>query len=155
MQEHDYSSMLSNPGFLAVADAIRSATVKAQAIKAQAKKANRRSDYREIRYELLPELRRKRTLPGVGPFLEALGEFVTSYNAESARRLELEKRTGIRRVTTDEWSAFVELASRQKDASVIGALLCAYASCREPRQPGSDEEPNVPEEPVEESNVEA
>jgi hypothetical protein len=149
MQEHDYSSMLRDPGFLAIADAIRSATVSAQAMKAM-----KRPDYREIRYDLLPELRRKRTLPGTGPFLDALGEFVASYNAESARRLELGKRTGIRRVTTEEWSAFVELACRQKDASVIGALLCAYASCREPRQPASEVEKDVPEEPVEETSVE-
>jgi len=155
MQEEGYPDMLSNSGFRAVADAIRSATVKAQAINAQAKRVGRRSDYRDVRYDLLPELRRKRSLPGVGPFLEALGEFITSYNAESARRLELEKRTGIRRVTTEEWSAFVELMSRQKDASIIGALLCAYASCREPREPSPDVEPNVPEGPMEESSVEA
>lgn len=153
MQEQDYFSILSNPGFRAVADAIRSATVKAQAISAQAKKTGRRSDYREVRYDLLPELRRKRTLPGIGPFLETLGEFIASYNAESARRLELEKRTGIRRVTTEEWSAFVELLGRQKDASIIGALLCAYASCREPREPSPDVE--RAEEPVEEASVEA
>jgi hypothetical protein len=150
MQGQDYSGILSNQGFRAVADAIRSATVSAQAMKAM-----KRPDYREIRYNLLPELRRKRTLPGVGPFLDALGEFVASYNGESARRLELGKRTGIRRVTTDELSAFVELACRQEDASVIGALLCAYATCREPRQSASDVEPNIPEEPVEESSVEA
>lgn len=150
MQGEGYSDMLSNPGFRAVAEAIRSATVSAQAMKAM-----KRPDYREIRYDLLHELRRKRSLPGVGPFLDSVGEFVATYNAESARRLELGKRTGIKRVTTEEWMAFVELTSRQKDASVIGALLCAYASCREPRERSADVEPSIPEEPVEESSVEA
>lgn len=149
MQDQEYTNMLSNPGFRAVADAIRSATVSAQAMKAM-----KRPDYREIRYDLLPELRRKRTLPGVGPFLEVLGEFVASYNAESARRLELGKRTGLRRVTTEQWDAFVELACGQKDASVIGALLCAYATCREPQQPAPEDTNNVSDESVEVASVE-
>jgi hypothetical protein len=147
MQEEDYSRILRNPGFQAIADAIRSATVSAQALKAA------KRDHREIRYELLHDLRRKRTLPGVGPFLDAVTEFIASYNAESARRLELGKPTGKRRVTTEELAAFVELVSQHKDASVIGALLCAYATCRKPQEEAPDE--TTAEPAMEENNVEA
>jgi hypothetical protein len=148
MNEEDYSTILGNPGFRAVAAAIRSATVSAQAMKAM-----KRPDYREIRYDLLPELRRKRTLPGVGPFLDTVGEFIASYNAESARRLEGNKKTGIRRVATEDFSAFVNLVSAQKDASVVGALLCAYATCREPQAQAPEDGVTV-EEPTEETHVE-
>ncbi|MBI3458593.1 MAG: hypothetical protein HY002_22700 [Candidatus Rokubacteria bacterium] len=121
------TEILDDAGFKAVAAAVRRATVSAQALKAM-----RRPDYREIRYELLPELRRKRSLPGVAPLMESVADFVASYNVENARRREMGK-DAPRNVTTDELSALARLLERH-GTSLVGALLCAYGSCREPRE---------------------
>ncbi len=120
------TDVLNDPGFQAVAMAVRKATVSAQA-----QKAMRRPDYREIRYDLLHDLRRKRNLPGVSPLVEAISDFVSKYNVENARRREMHK-PAPRNVTTEEFSALVALVERY-GASIVGAMLCAYGSCREPR----------------------
>jgi hypothetical protein len=142
-QQGEYRQIISNVGFKAVAAAIRSATVSAQAMKSGGMR-----DYREIRYDLLPEFRRKRTLPGVAPFLEAVSDFITKHNAESARRLEQGKTTGIKRVTSEDMEAFTLLLLDQKDAAVFGAMLCAFATCRVPK--GVDQSEPDPE-PADES----
>ena len=120
------TEILSDSGFQEVATAVRKATVSAQA-----QKAMKKPDYREIRYDLFHELRRKRSLPGTGPLMEAVADFISKYNAENARRREMGK-FAPRNVTTDEFSAFASLVERY-GASLVGALLCAYGSCREPR----------------------
>jgi hypothetical protein len=141
-QQDEYKPIINNSGFKAVAAAIRSATVSAQAMKSMGTR-----DYREIRYDLLPELRRKRKLPGVGPFLEAVTDFIAAHNTESARRMEQGKSTGIKRVTSEDMESFADLLLGQKNASVLGAMLCAYATCRVPKaadepepQPASENE---------------
>ena len=126
--------VLNDPGFQAVAAAIRSATVSAQA-----QKAMNRPDYREIRYDLLPELRRKSSLPGNDPLIQALSDFISKYNVENARRRELNK-PAPRNITTDEFSALVALIETHR-AATVGAMLCAYGSCRLSRdrdEPESD-----------------
>lgn len=130
-----YTEILSSPGFQAIATAVRKATVSAQAQKAMGQQG-----YREIRYDLLPELRRKRSLPGGEAFMEAVAEFVASYNSENARRWESHRPTS-RNVTTEEFREFAALVE-QYGASLVGALLCAYGSCREPQ----DETDRVAEE---------
>jgi hypothetical protein len=134
----EYSEILENRGFLAIADALRSATVSAQWRK------RNKMEHREIRYDVLPELRRKRLLPGTEPFLEAVADFVASYNAESGKRLENARlRTGNWRITAAEFAAFASLLDGRKDAASIGALLCAYATCRtkqEAEPSGTDKE---------------
>lgn len=127
MAEARYQEILENPGFRAIAAAIRGATVSAQW-----RKLNNR-DYRDIRYDLLPNLRRKRALPDATPLVEAIAEFVASYNAESARRYETGREKGMWCVTTEELRAFLGLLEKHK-SSVVGAMLCAYATCREPRE---------------------
>ncbi len=119
------TEILKDPGFQAVAAAVRKATVSAQGLKAM-----ERADYREIRYDLLHDLRRKRGLPGVEPLIEAVADFISKYNAENARRREMRK-PAPKNVTTDEFAAFTALLERY-GASTVGALLCAYGSCREP-----------------------
>lgn len=119
------SEILANPGFRAVAAAIRRATVSAQV-----QKARKVPHTREIRYDLLPDLRRKRALPGRA-FVEAVAEFVASYNAENGRRLERGLKTPPR-VTTEEFEAFLQLFDQPSDTSAVGALLCAYATCKVP-----------------------
>jgi hypothetical protein len=121
------SSILEDPGFQAVASAIRNATVNAQAHKAM----NR--EYREIRYDLIPELRRKSSLPGNEPLIQALSDFISKYNIENARRRELGK-PAPRNVTTEELEALVRLIETG-GAATVGPMLCAYASCRVPKEP--------------------
>lgn len=133
------SLILNDHGFQAVAAAIRKSTVSAQALRAMGR------DYREIRYDLLPELRRKRSLPGGQPLLESISDFISKYNTENARRREMRKQAP-RNVTTEEFASFVALVEAHT-ASTVGALLCAFASCREPREedvPGNndDAQPN-------------
>ncbi len=129
MKSTSYADTLENPGFRAVALALRRATVSAQSLKRNGK------NHREIRYDILPELHRKRQLPGKEPFLEAVTEFIASYNAESAKRLEAKKDTGTGRVDETDLLDFVRLLDTHKDASLLGALLCAYATCRQPKDP--------------------
>ena len=135
------TEIIDDAGFRAVAAAVRRATVSAQALKAM-----KRPDYREIRYDLLPELRRKRSLPGVAPLMESVADFVASYNAENARRREI-GRGAPRNLTTEELARFARLVERQ-GPSLVGALLCAYGSCREPREGevAEDETPTDGEE---------
>lgn len=133
----EYLKILDDPGFQAVAAAVRNATVSAQALKAQG-----RTDYREIRYDLLPEIRRRRSLPDGHAFMETIAEFIASYNYENARRREM-KVWAPRNVTTEELRAFAALVE-EHSAPLVGALLAAYGSCREPREPepsGTDTEP--------------
>jgi hypothetical protein len=119
--------VLNDPGFEAVAAAIRNATVSAQA-----QKAMNRPDYREIRYDLLPELRRKSSLPGNTPLIQVLSDFISNYNVENARRREL-NRLAPRNITTDEFSSLVALIETHR-AAVVGPMLCAYGSCRLSRE---------------------
>jgi len=128
------SVVLNDSGFQAVAAAIRSATVSAQA-----QKAMNRPDYREIRYDLLPELRRKSSLPGNDPLIQALSDFISKYNFENARRREMNK-TAPRNITTDEFASLVALIETHQ-AVTVGPMLCAYGSCRlsrEQDEPESD-----------------
>lgn len=133
-----YSAILEDPGFRAVAAAVRRCTVSAQALRAM----NR--DHREIRYELLHELRRNRNLPG-SALLETVAEFVSLYNAENARLREIARdlHAAPANVTTEEFASFCRLLERY-GAPVVGALLCAYGSCREagaePAEPAEAEE---------------
>jgi hypothetical protein len=121
------SSVLEDPGFQAVASAIRNATVNAQAHKAMSR------EYREIRYDLIPELRRKSSLPGNEPLIQTLSDFISKYNIENARRRELGK-PAPRNVTTDELHALIRIVE-SGGAATVGPMLCAYASCRVPREP--------------------
>jgi hypothetical protein len=118
--------ILQDDGFQAVAEAVRRATVNAQALKAM------NQDYREIRYDLLPDLRRTRSVPG-SQFIETISEFISRYNVENARRREMNKPAPAN-VTTDDFMRFMRLVEKHGSA-VVGALLCAYGSCREPREP--------------------
>lgn len=118
-----FTEVLNDPGFQAVADAIRRSTVSAQA-----QKAMNRPDYREIRYDLIPELRRKSTLPGDNPLVEALSGFISRYNVENARRRELGK-PAPRNITTEELSSLIGIIEKHH-APIVGPMLCAYGSCR-------------------------
>ncbi|MCC7103687.1 MAG: hypothetical protein IT307_00965 [Chloroflexi bacterium] len=121
-----FTPILDDEGFRAVAAAVRRATVSAQSLKANGQ------DHREIRYGLLPELRRASELPTDEPLLSAVAEFISLYNAENARRRET-RHAAPRNVTTEELRAFTLLLD-DYHAAVVGKLLCAFGSCRDPRE---------------------
>ncbi|MDO8589506.1 MAG: hypothetical protein Q7T82_20985 [Armatimonadota bacterium] len=138
----DLSAILADPGFRAVARAIRKATVNAQVQKAlHAQDPSTPKPWREIRYGLLAELNRKRVVRD--EFVESLAEFLASYNRENARRRETEKRTEAApgNVTTEEFEALTRLIDG-KGSMLVGSLLCAYGTCREPK--GVDESQEEP-----------
>lgn len=128
-----YGAILGDDGFQAIASAVRRATVSAQSRKA------RREEYREIRYGLLPALRRATQLDDKQELMVAVAEFIDLYNAENARREEATGRAWHARVTVDQLAAFVRLLDDQDGASIVGALLCAYGTCRETREPAIGE----------------
>ena len=98
----------------------------------------------------MPELKRKRLLPDPDHYVEAITSFVSAFNSESAKRLENPKvSTGTWRITTEELASFLSLFDDPKNtASIIGAMLSAYATCREVRDP---EEPSITEDAVPEN----
>jgi hypothetical protein len=84
--------------------------------------------------------------------MEAVADFVSRYNAENARRREMRK-AAPRNITTEEFSAFAALVERQ-GSPLVGALLCAFGSCREPRE-GEAEEPGDEESGGEQAGEES
>lgn len=126
-----YSDVIGNPGFQAVAAAIRAATVNAQVAK------KRGGDYREIQYGLLPELRRKLEL-GPDELMRAIADFISAFNSESARRNENSK-SGYR-VAQDEFAEFAALMDSAHNPRLVGALLCAYATCKRGKEEEVEEE---------------
>ncbi len=122
--------ILDDPGFEAVARAVRQSTVRAQNRKAREKMGGEK-EWREVRYDLLHDLHRTRKLPG-NAFIERVAEFVSQYNYENARRREVkgDPRSAPANVSDEELKAFVALVDRFRPATV-GALLAAYGSCKE------------------------
>jgi hypothetical protein len=128
----EYLEILDDGGFRAVAAAVRRSTVSAQALKARGA-----PNYREIRYDLLADIRRKREVPNA--LVERIADFVAQYNYENARRREMNQHAP-RNVTTEELRGFTALVE-QHGASLVGALLAAYGSCREPREDPPEQVP--------------
>lgn len=132
--------IIKEPGFEAVARAVRQATVTAQHKKAK-EKAGGEKEWREVRYELLHDLHRTRKVPG-NAFIECVAEFVSRYNYENARHREQtgDVRSAPANVSDEEFKAFVSLVDRFR-APTVGALLAAYGSCKE-KWEGEDSEPD-------------
>ncbi len=131
--------VVDDPGFEAIARAVRQSTVTAQNKKARGEKI-----WREVRYELLHDLHRTRTAPG-NAFVETVSEFVSRYNYENARHREStgDIKSAPANVSDDEFRSFVVLVD-QFGASTVGALLAAYGSCKEKwekDEPTTDKDP--------------
>jgi hypothetical protein len=122
--------IIDDPGFEAVARAVRQATVTSQN-----KRARGEDVWREIRYELLHDLHRTRKVPG-NAFVECIMEFVSRYDYENARRRETKKdpKAAPANVSDEELRSFIALVERY-GASLVGALLAAYGSCKEKWEP--------------------
>ena len=119
--------IINDPGFETVARAVRQATVTAQN-----KRARQDEDaWREVRYELLHDIHRTRKVPG-NALVECVSEFISRYNYENARRREVMKniQAAPANVSDEELKSFLALVDCH-GASLVGALLAAYGSCKE------------------------
>jgi hypothetical protein len=124
-----FKEIVDDPGFRAVAGAIRRATVTEQYHKSQGKQVF------EIEYGLFQDLKRKARFPE--QFIGALSEFVNTYDVQNARREEqLRGKAGRRRprLTVGELDRVVELVDRH-GSETVAMLLIAYGSARDPRAP--------------------
>lgn len=123
----DILPILQNPGFQAVSRAIRKSTVSAQAQKAMGQKP-----WREVRYGLIAEINRKRF--DKRELVETISLFVAQYNSENARQREVKNsiEAAPANVTTEELESLARLIDETQDPALVGSLLCAYGTCREP-----------------------
>jgi hypothetical protein len=113
--------VLENPGFVAVAGAIRGSTIGAQAAR-----NNGSVDHREIRYGLLGDLRRTGLL-GRRMFLEQVSAFIAAFNREAAGRHSVGMRAA--RIRANEWEAFAALIDSSAPDVPVASLLGAFACC--------------------------
>ena len=151
-EEIRFKEIVDDPGFRAVAGAIRRATVTEQYHKSQGNQVF------EVEYGLFQDFKRKARFED--QFIAALSEFVNTYNVQSARREEQLKGKGGRRrprLKVEELDRVVELIDRH-DSETVAMLLIAYGSARDPRAPDEAREPAQAqdvriEEPTQEENV--
>jgi hypothetical protein len=109
------SEIITNDGFLKVAHAIRMSTVSLQFLPKEKRKF-------EVRYGVAQNLQNKSK--SKKDLAEFIGEFIGIYNAETARKAELEK--GFRKpVRENELNDFYSLLDKYP-SKVVGALLASY-----------------------------
>lgn len=128
-------ALLHNSGFLAVAAAVRGATVGAQAARHRG-----RLDHREIRYGLLGDIRRAELL-GRRELLAVVSAFLSSFNREATRRHD----TGLRaaHIQNVEMAAFTDALGRLPLNVAAGSLLCGLASCVRDNAAVAEAEPEL------------
>jgi hypothetical protein len=120
-RDPDLRAIFSSPGFRAVAAALRSSTVGAQAARHRGI-----SDHRHIRYGLLAEIRRSAAL-GKREFSERVAAFAADFNHEGIRR----RASKIRSMSLDdaEIESFHALLGRLPASAPLGSMLCGFAAC--------------------------
>jgi hypothetical protein len=109
---------LEADGFAAVAGAVRSATFGAQGGRRRGD-----SDHREIRYGLLPHIRRAGYL-GKHELLAVISEFISSFNSESIRR----RRGGVRgsEIRGEELVAFSRIVDQPLTPILLPHWFAAF-----------------------------
>lgn len=129
----DLLEITRSAGFRNLARAIRKSTVTLQYLL----RNQRRSELPyEVRYGLAQELLRKSNRND--EFLQALAEFVMSYNAENARVAEKQQDVWRREaVTESDLDEVIELVSRF-GAATVAHLLVAYGYARETKEEASE-----------------
>ncbi len=117
MNDFKISEIISNEGFQKVATAIRNSTVILQGAKSRGQKI----DF-EIRYGTAQELQNKSRTPiDLAAFI---GDFIGTYNAETARKAEINKAYR-KPVRDNELNQFYLLLDKYP-SKVVGALLASY-----------------------------
>jgi hypothetical protein len=122
-----YRSILHSPGFQSVVQALRAATVSAQVAR-----HNHARVHREIRFGVLPAIRRDAAV-GRNALAQTVAAFVRACNTETARYPQrLWNHSG---VTELELNNFMEVLNAAPSASLVGALLCGLATCQRSDEP--------------------
>mgnify|MGYP001338935933 FL=1 len=129
-QELNLSEIISNPGFQAIAKAIRNSTVTLQFTP----KEERMFD---VRYGIAQELKSKSK--SKSDLAEFIGEFISFYNAEIARNYEIKGSTSYRStVKHEELDDFYALLDKYP-SRLVGALLASYGFALSKREIKNDE----------------
>ena len=109
--------IIKNEGFLAVANAIRKSTVTLQ----YTPKDQRKFD---IRYGMAQEIQNKsKSKSDLATFI---GEFIATYNAQTARQMEKTGKALRKNVKASELIDFYELLDKADSSRLVGALLGSY-----------------------------
>jgi len=117
------SEITSNEGFLKVAYAIRKSTVTLQYTPKEQRQF-------EIRYGVAQSLKNKSK--STSDLAAYIGEFIGTYNSETARKAELSK--GFRKIVRkDELNEFYSLLDKYP-SKVVGALLASYGFALEEKE---------------------
>jgi hypothetical protein len=119
------SPIVQNPGFQHIAEAIRRSTVIPQRFKNKGERAY------EVRYGLADELRRHARYPD--KFLQALSDFIQSYNQENVRVSVREGKHFRDDVTTDDLKQVIALMD-EYDATTVAHLLIAFGYARDSKE---------------------
>lgn len=151
-EEMRFKEIVDDPGFRAVAGAIRRATVTEQYHKSQ------NNQVFEVEYGLFQDFKRKARFPD--QFIAALSEFVNRYHSQDARLYERKKGKPQRRwwpLAVGDLDSVMELVDRH-GSETVAMLLIAYGSARDPQAP--DEAREIAqaqdvriEEPTQEENI--
>lgn len=139
MGDHNYSEIVNNEGFLAVAHAIRNATIWEQYQKSKGKQIF------EIHYGLIPELKQKARFGD--QFIAAVCEFIADYNKENARYEELiakrprEKVYRRKSVSQNELEQFIQLAEKwRSNPEPLAMMLLAFGTASKGKQEEGEKE---------------
>jgi hypothetical protein len=127
------TEIITNEGFQNIARAIRACTVNAQWHKRQLDTRRRTDPLRvDIRYGLAQDWRR--VVERRDEFVEKLADFVASYNAEAARRME-KGDPNETLISASDLQEVVQLIDTTRKPELVGRLLIAfgYASDWRPR----------------------
>lgn len=116
MNDFKISEIISNEGFQRVAYAIRKSTVTLQ----YTPKDQRKFD---VRYGLAQTLQNKSK--STADLAEFIGEFIATYNAETARHAEKTGNALRANIRENELNLFYELLDKYP-SKVVGALLASY-----------------------------
>lgn len=130
-KELNLTEIIQNDGFKAVANAIRKSTVTLQYTPKDQRKF-------EIRYGLAQQLQNKaKAKEDLATFI---GEFIGTYNSETARNAEKNEGKAFRtNVKDEELMAFYSLLDKNP-ARLIGALLSSYGFALNKKETPKDEE---------------
>ena len=125
MKDPTLSPILENQGFRNVAEAIRRSTVIPQYV-------GRKTSSFDVRYGLGQDLKRKSQY--ADDFIQALSDFMQSYNEENARVHERTKGKSRRKAITTEDIASVVALIDQYGPQTICSLLVAFGYARDPKE---------------------
>lgn len=134
MSDFKISEIISNEGFQKVAYAIRKSTVSLQYTPKDQRKF-------EIRYGLAQTLQNKSK--SKADLAEFIGEFIGTYNAETARNVEKTNNYLRANVRENELSFFYELLDKYP-SKVVGALLASYGFALAEKEASKVEYEDVP-----------